>query len=109
MFLTTDHGTVRVKNPTKVIGPKNTNSNMRYKVSKNLTYQSKDVIEALYPEKINLPKSNISSSFIFAKDDKFFVYPNNYNQFAKLYNDTFQHGGISMEEMLIPYVKLIGK
>ena len=109
VFLTTDHGTVRVKNPTKVIGPKNTNSNMRYKVSKNLTYQPKDVIEALHPEKINLPKSNISSSFIFAKEDKFFVYPNNYNQFAKLYNDTFQHGGISMEEMLIPYVKLIGK
>ena len=67
------------------------------------------MIEALHPEKINLPKSNISSSFIFAKEDKFFVYPNNYNHFAKLYNDTFQHGGISMEEMLIPYVKLIGK
>ncbi len=109
VFLTTDHGTVRVKNPTKVIGPKNTNSNMRYKVSKNLTYQSKDVIEALYPERINLPKSNISSSFIFAKEDKFFVYPNNYNHFAKLYSDTFQHGGISMEEMLIPYIKLIAK
>ena len=109
VFLTTDHGTVRVKNPTKVIGPKNTNSNMRYKVSKNLTYQPKDVIEALHPEKINLPKSNISSSYIFAKEDNFFVYPNNYNHFAKLYNDTFQHGGISMEEMLIPYVKLSRK
>ena len=109
VFLTTDHGTVRVKNPSKVVGPKNTNSNMRYKVSKNLTYQSKDVIEALHPEKINLPKSNISSSYIFAKEDKFFVYPNNYNHFAKLYNDTFQHGGISMEEMLIPYVKLTKK
>ncbi len=109
VFLTTDHGTVRVKNPSKVVGPKNTNSNMRYKVSKNLTYQSKDVIEALHPEKINLPKSNISSSYIFAKEDNFFVYPNNYNHFAKLYNDTFQHGGISMEEMLIPYVKLTRK
>ncbi len=109
VFLTTDHGTVRVKNPTKVIGPKNTNSNMRYKVSKNLTYQLKDVIEAQHPEKISLPKSNISSSFIFAREDKFFVYPNNYNHFAKLYNNTFQHGGISMEEMLIPFVKLKGK
>ena len=109
VFLTTDHGTVRVKNPSKVVGPKNTNSNMRYKVSKNLTYQSKDVIEALHPERINLPKSNISSSYIFAKEDNFFVYPNNYNHFAKLYNDTFQHGGISMEEMLIPYVKLTRK
>ena len=109
VFLTTDHGTIRVKTPTKVIGPKSTNSNMRYKVSKNLTYQSKDVIEAQHPEKIMLPKTHLSSSFIFAREDKYFVYPNNYNHFAKLYNDTFQHGGISMEEMLIPYVQLKGK
>ena len=109
VFLTTDHGTIRVKTPTKVIGPKSTNTNMRYKVSKNLTYQSKDVIEAQHPEKIMLPKTHLSSSFIFAREDKYFVYPNNYNHFAKLYNDTFQHGGISMEEMLIPYVQLKGK
>ena len=109
VFLTTDHGTIRVKTPTKVIGPKSTNTNMRYKVSKNLTYQSKDVIEAQHPEKIMLPKTHLSSSFIFAREDKYFVYPNNYNHFAKLYNDTFQHGGISMEEMLIPYVLLKGK
>ncbi len=109
VFLTTDHGTIRVKTPTKVIGPKSTNTNMRYKVSKNLTYQSKDVIEAQNPEKIMLPKTHLSSSFIFAREDKYFVYPNNYNHFAKLYNDTFQHGGISMEEMLIPYVQLNGK
>ena len=109
VFLTTDHGTIRVKTPTKVIGPKSTNTNMRYKVSKNLTYQSKDVIEAQNPEKIMLPKTHLSSSFIFAREDKYFVYPNNYNHFAKLYNDTFQHGGISMEEMLIPYIQLKGK
>ena len=109
VFLTTDHGTIRVKTPTKVIGPKSTNTNMRYKVSKNLTYQSKDVIEAQHPEKIMLPKTHLSSSFIFAREDKYFVYPNNYNPFAKLYNDSFQHGGISMEEMLIPYVQLKGK
>ena len=109
VFLTTDHGTIRVKTPTKVIGPKSTNTNMRYKVSKNLTYQSKDVIEAQHPEKIMLPKTHLSSSFIFAREDKYFVYPNNYNHFAKLYNDTFQHGGISMEEMLIPYIQLKGK
>ena len=109
VFLTTDHGTIRVKTPSKVIGSKSTNTNMRYKVSKNLTYQSKDVIEAQHPEKIMLPKTHLSSSFIFAREDKYFVYPNNYNHFAKLYNDTFQHGGISMEEMLIPYVQLKGK
>ena len=109
VMLTTDHGTIRVKSPTKVIGPKSTNSNMRYKVSKNLSYNKKDVLEANNPEKLMLPKSHLSSSYIFAKEDKFFVYPNNYHHFAKMYNDTFQHGGISLEEMLIPYVFLTNK
>jgi len=109
VMLTTDHGTIRVKSPTKVIGPKSTNSNMRYKVSKNLSYNKKDVLEANNPEKLMLPKSHLSSSYIFAKEDKFFVYPNNYHHFAKMYNDTFQHGGISLEEMLIPYVFLTKK
>ena len=109
VMLTTDHGTIRVKSPTKVIGPKSTNSNMRYKVSKNLTFNKKDVLEANQPEKLMLPKSYLSSSYIFAKENNFFVYPNNYHHFANLYNDTFQHGGISMEEMLIPYVFLSPK
>ena len=105
-MLTTDHGTIRVKNPTKVVGPKSTNSNMRYKVSKNLSYNKKDVSEAMNPEKLGLPKNNLSSAYIFAKENNYFVYPNNYHHFANLYNDTFQHGGISMEEILIPYVFL---
>ena len=108
VFLTTDHGTIRVKNPTKIIGSKETNSNMRYKVSRNLTYEKKQVMESLNPNDIMLPKNNLSSSYVFAKENNFFVYPNNYHQFANLYNDTFQHGGISLEEMLIPYV-LLGK
>jgi len=106
IMLTTDHGTIRVKNPTKVVGPKSTNSNMRYKVSKNLSYNKKDVFEAMNPEKLGLPKNNLSSAYIFAKENNYFVYPNNYHHFANLYNDTFQHGGISMEEILIPYVFL---
>ena len=109
VFLTTDHGTIRVKNASKVMGPKQINSNMRYKVSKNLSYNKKDVMEALNPEKISLPKNSLSSSYIFAKENNFFVYPNNYHHFANLYNDTFQHGGISLEEMLIPYVFLNSK
>jgi len=108
VFLTTDHGTIRVKNPTKIVGSKETNSNMRYKVSRNLTYEKKQVMESLNPNDIMLPKNNLSSSYVFAKENNFFVYPNNYHQFANLYNDTFQHGGISLEEMLIPYV-LLGK
>ena len=109
VFLTTDHGTIRVKNPTKIMGPKQTNSNMRYKVSKNLSYNKKHVMESLNPHEIMLPKNNLSSSYVFAKEDNFFIYPNNYHQFATLYNDTFQHGGISLEEMLIPYVFLSSK
>ena len=109
VFLTTDHGTIRVKNPTKIMGPKQTNSNMRYKVSKNLSYNKKHVMESLNPHEIMLPKNNLSSSYVFAKENNFFVYPNNYHQFATLYNDTFQHGGISLEEMLIPYVFLSSK
>ena len=109
VMLTTDHGTIRVKNPSKVLGPKSTNNNMRYKVSKNLSFNKKDVLQANDPEKILLPKTHLSSSFIFAKEDRFFVYPNNYNQYVNLYNDTFQHGGISMEEMLIPYAFLKSK
>ena len=109
MMITTDHGTIRVKSPVKVVGPKSTNSNMRYKVSKNLSYNKKDVYEAFNPEQIGLPRNNLSSSFIFAKENNFFVYPNNYHHFANLYNDTFQHGGISMEEMLIPYAFLTPK
>jgi CheY-like chemotaxis protein len=106
IMLTTDHGTIRVNSPTKVVGPKSTNSNMRYKVSKNLSYNKKDVSEALDPKKLSLPKNNLSTSYIFAKESNYFVYPNNYHHFANLFNDTFQHGGISMEEILIPYVFL---
>ena len=109
VFLTTDHGTIRVKNASKIMGPKQINSNMRYKVSKNLSYNKKDVMEVLHPEKILLPKNALSSSYVFAKENHFFVYPNNYHHFANLYNDTFQHGGISLEEMLIPYVFLKNK
>ena len=109
VFLTTDHGTIRVKSPTKIMGPKQTNSNMRYKVSKNLSYNKKHVMESLNPHEIMLPKNNLSSSYVFAKENNFFVYPNNYHQFATLYNDTFQHGGISLEEMLIHYVFLNSK
>ena len=109
VFLTTDHGTIRVKNPTKIMGPKQTNSNMRYKVSKNLSYNKKHVMETLNPHEIMLPKNNLTSSYVFAKENNFFVYPNNYHQFVTLYNDTFQHGGISLEEMLIPYVFLRSK
>ncbi len=103
LVITTDHGTVKVKQPSKVIGDKNTTTNLRYKEGKNLQYEPKDVLEVTVPEKAALPRPNMSSRYIFAKEDKYFVYPNNYNHFVNYFKDTFQHGGVSMEEMIVPF------
>jgi len=102
LIITTDHGTVRVNNPVKVIGDKKTSANLRYKQGKNLAFKAEEVFEVKRPEDIHLPKSHVSSSFIFASNYDFLVYPNNYNQYVNYYKNTFQHGGVSMEEMLIP-------
>ena len=106
LCITTDHGTIRVQNPSKVTADKNTTTNLRYKVGKNLSYSRSDVLDIQDPEKVGLPRPNVSSRFIFAKEDKFFLYPNNYNHYHNIYKDTFQHGGISLEEMICPFVLL---
>lgn len=106
VVLTTDHGTIRVDNPVKVVGDKNTNTNLRYKVGKNLGYNSRQVYEIKRPLQYGLPSPNVSSSYIFAGNNDFFAYPNNYNYYVQYYADTFQHGGISLEEMIIPLVTL---
>jgi hypothetical protein len=106
IVITTDHGTVRVQEPSKVIGDKNTNTNLRYKQAKNLNFEEKDVFAVKNPHDAYLPKVNVSQSFIFAKEDKFFAYPNNYNYYVNFYRNTFQHGGISLEEMMIPIIHL---
>lgn len=103
LIITTDHGTINVKNPSKIIGDKNTSLNLRYKTGRSLTYEDKDVLAAKNPATIHLPTINMSSSFVFAKGDLFFAYPNNYNHYVSYYRNTYQHGGVSLEEMIIPF------
>ena len=109
LIITTDHGTIKVNEPVKIAGERNTNTNLRYKVGRGLGYNSKDVFVVPNPQEAFLPKQKMSSEFVFAKEQDFFVYPNNYNHFVNYYGNTFQHGGISMEEMLIPYIEMRSK
>ena len=102
LIITTDHGTINVTNPTKVIGTKNISDNLRYKNGRSMSYEEKDVLVAKDPKTIHLPRLNMNSSFIFAKSDLFFAYPNNYNHYVSYFKNTYQHGGISLEEVIIP-------
>ncbi len=106
LLVTTDHGSVKVENPVKVVGDRNTNTNLRYKFGKALDYNKKEVFEVRNPQDIYLPRINVSTSYIFCRESDFFAYPNNYNYFVNYYRNTFQHGGISMEEVMIPYIYL---
>jgi len=106
VIFSTDHGTIRVQNPVKIIGDKKTSSNLRYKMGRNLDYDPKKVFELTNPEKAMLPKTNISSRYIFALNKDYLVYQNNYNYYAGYYKDTFQHGGISMQEVMLPFAVL---
>lgn len=109
VVLTTDHGTIRVNNPVKVIGDRETNTNLRYKLGRNLNYNARQVFDISQPAEAFLPGRNVSSTFIFSLNNDFFVYPNNYNYYAQYYRDTFQHGGVSLEEMIVPVITLTPK
>ncbi|MBC7936959.1 MAG: PglZ domain-containing protein [Rhizobacter sp.] len=109
MVVATDHGSTRVKTPAKVIGDKQTTANLRYKHGRNLNYEAKDVLAFRDPKEAGLPVPNVNSSFIFAKGELFLCYPNNYNHFVNYYRNTFQHGGVSLEEMIVPVVRMSSK
>ena len=109
VVITTDHGSIRASKPIKIIGDRNTNTNLRYKLGKNLAYNAKEVFTIKEPHKAQLPAPNLSTAYVFAYSDAFFAYPNNYNYYVSYYKDTFQHGGISMEEMLIPLITLTAR
>ena len=109
MVITTDHGTIKVTEPTKVVGDKNLTTNLRYKQGKSMSYEKRDVFEIKNPGDAFLPKQNISSAYVFVKEDKFFAYPNNFNYYVTYYRNTFQHGGLSLEETIIPFITLSAK
>ena len=109
VIVTTDHGSIRCTQPVKIVGDRNTNTNLRYKLGKNLSYDDKSLFVIKDPRKALLPQPNLSTSYVFATGDAFFAYPNNYNYYVSYYRDTFQHGGISMEEMIVPLITLTGK
>ena len=109
VMITTDHGTIRVNKAQKIVGDRKTNTNLRYKVGRNLAFNEKEMFHTRDPERFGLPRPHVSSSYVFAKEDHFFAYPNNFNYYVRHYKDTFQHGGISMEEIIIPFIKLSTK
>ena len=109
VVVTTDHGSIRCTQPVKIIGDRNTNPTLRYKLGKNLSFNDRDLFVIREPRKAQLPSPNLSTSYVFATGDSFFAYPNNYNYYVSYYRDTFQHGGISLEEMMVPIVTMTGK
>ena len=104
--ITTDHGSINVEVPVKIVGDRDTTTNLRYKLGKNLNYNPKEVFAVRHPEDIHLPKDHITSTFVFAREKQYLVYPKNMNYYVRYFKGTFQHGGVSMEEMLVPFALL---
>ncbi len=106
LFITTDHGSVRGMRGAKVIGDKETSTNLRYKFGRSLKVDKKNAIFLKDPKSFRLPQIGINTTFVIAKEDYYFVYPTNYNKYLNYYKDSFQHGGVSLEEMILPFIRL---
>jgi len=106
MFITSDHGSVRGLHGTKVIGDRETSTSLRYKYGRNLKVDKKHAVMIKDPATWKLPRRGINTSYIIAKEDYYFVYPTNYHRYLNHYKDSFQHGGISLEEMVLPMIRL---
>lgn len=102
VVLTTDHGAVRSTRATMVYGDRETSTNLRYKVGRNLRCDPKDALLVRDPRTFGLPSSGLGANFLFAREDFFFVYPTHFSEYQRQYRDSFQHGGISLEEMILP-------
>lgn len=106
VVITTDHGSIRCMRGVKVLGDKDTSTNLRYKFGKNVKAESRYAIQLANPEEFRLPSHGITVNNIIAKEDYYFVYPTDYHHYLNKYRDSFQHGGISMDEMIIPVALL---
>jgi len=109
IILTSDHGSIRVQNDVKVIADKTTSTNIRFKSGKNLNCPPKYALNIKNPAEYKLPDLGINTNYLIAKENFYFVYPTNYHKFQTFFKDTFQHGGISMEEMILPIVTMTPK
>lgn len=106
MVITTDHGSVLSRKSTMVKANRETSTNLRYKFGENITCNRKQAYYVENPREIKLPAESPAKNYIFAKSNYYFVYPTNYHKYERQYKDTFQHGGISLEEFIIPCITL---
>jgi CheY-like chemotaxis protein len=106
VLVTTDHGSIRSLRGTKVLGDREASTNLRYKYGRNLKCEDKAAIFVKNPLDFKLPRRGVAANYIIAKEDYFFVYPTDYHKYLNQYRDSFQHGGVSMEEMILPVVRM---
>ena len=106
VVLTTDHGSVRCLRGSKIIGDREASTNLRYKFGRNLKIDERQAVFVKNPADYMLPRSSVTTNYVLAKENYFFVYPTDYHKYLSQYRDSFQHGGISMEEMILPVVTL---